>query len=179
MNRMDLNHVLMKREINEYAFSLLVIGGLLSVGLFFYYQQLVSQNELLQIEVQQRTQAPIKSRNSRALLQLNTKEDGKKHDEIIAVNAAIKEIVLPWPALFKTLEAASRDGVKLLALQPNAKQRILRITAVALDVDSMIAYVDELTQQKTLKEVALLSQEFVETNGQKTVQFVVEAVWAI
>jgi hypothetical protein len=188
MTHIHLNHELMMRRVNVLAITLLAIGSLLSVALFFYCQQLASKTELLQFDMQQHAQSTAsprsQSRSSRALLQLNDKEATGKQDEITAVNAAIKEIVLPWPVLFKTLESTHREEVKLLTLEPsakapNAQQRTLRITAVALDTGSMMSYVDELTQQSMLKKVVLLSQESIEISGQKVIRFAVEAVWKI
>ncbi|MDI1308936.1 MAG: hypothetical protein PSV17_05825 [Methylotenera sp.] len=188
MKSIHLNHEMKTSRNNAAAMTLLVIGSLLSVALSIYSQQLTSKTELLQIDMQQHAQPKVTSRSllasSRALLQSNNKEEAVKRDEIATVNAAIKEIVMPWPALFKTLESANREEVKLLALEPgttalNAQQRTVRITAVALDANSMMRYVDELTQLKMLKDVALLSQESTEINGQKAIQFVIEAVWKI
>ena len=188
MRYIHLNHGLMTRRVNVVAMALLIIGSVFSIALFLYCRQLTSKTELLHIDMQQRAQSRVTSRflspSSRTFLQTNNKEETGKHDEIVAVNAAIREIVMPWPALFKTLESVNQEDVKLLALEPSAKtlntqQRTVRITAVALDANSMMRYVDELAQQKMLKKVALLSQESTEISGQKVIQFVIEAVWKI
>jgi Tfp pilus assembly protein PilN len=179
MNHIGLNHVLTTNKFNVFAITLLVIGNVLSFALFLYCYQLSSETDALQIGVQQRSETTNKPHLSRPLLQSNTKADAVKNDEVIAVKAAIKEIVLPWPALFKSLESVNSAEVKLLALEPNAKQRTLHITAVALDNDSMMRYVDELTQQKMLKEVVLLSQESTDISGQKAIRFVIGAAWKI
>jgi predicted amino acid-binding ACT domain protein len=177
MNNIGLNHVLMTHKIDVLATSLLVIGNVLSIALFLYCHQLTSETAFLQIDMRQRSEATNKPNLNRSLLQINVKEHAIKHDEITAVNAAIKEIVLPWPALFKSLEAVDSAEVKLLALEPNAKQRTLHITAVALDVDGMMRYVRGLTQQSVLKEVVLQSQETTEINGQAAIRFVIGAAW--
>ena len=179
MNHIGLNHVLRTHKIDVLAISLLVIGNMLSIALFLYCQQLSSETELLQLDLRQRLEATNKPRLNRTLSQINAKEHAVKHDEISGVNAAIKEIVLPWPALFKSLEAVDSADVKLLALEPNAKQRTLHITAVALDTGSMMRYVRELTQQRVLKEVVLQSQETTDISGQTVIRFVVGAAWKV
>ena len=179
MNHIGLNHVLMTRKIDMLATSLLVIGNVLSIALFLYCHQLSSETELLKIDLRQRSEATNKPHLNRTLSQINAKEHAVKLNEITAVNAAIKEIVLPWPALFKSLEAVDSAEVKLLALEPNAKQRTLHITAVALDTDSMMRYVRGLTQQSVLKEVVLQSQETTDINGQAAIRFVIGAAWKV
>ena len=179
MNHISLNHVLMTHRINLFATTLLVLGCVSSITLFVYSHQLSSETQLMQIGMQQGSKASNMQHLSRSLLQSNAKAAMVKNDEVVAVNTAIKEIVLPWPALFKSLESVNSMGVKLLALEPNAKQRTLHITAVALDSDSMMRYVDELAQQKILKEVILQSQESTDISGQKAIRFVIGAAWRI
>ncbi len=179
MNHIGLNHVLAKHKLDVLATSLLVIGNVFSIALILYCYQLSSETDVLQIGMQQRSETTNKLHLSRSLLQSNAKADAVKNDEVLAVNAAIKEIVLPWPALFKSLESVNSTEVNLLALEPNAKQQTLHITAVALDNDSMMRYVEELTQQKMLKEVVLLSQESTDMSGQKAIRFVIGAAWKI
>jgi Tfp pilus assembly protein PilN len=179
MNHVDLNHVLMTHRINMLATTLLVLGSVLCIALFLYSHQLSSETELLQIGMRQHIETTNKPRSNRPLLQSNAKADAEINDETIAANAAIKEIVLPWSALFKSLESVDSADVKLFVLEPNAKQRTLHITAIALDSDSMMRYVDELTQQSILKEVVLQSQETTDISGQKAIRFVIEAAWKI
>lgn len=179
MNHIGLNHVLTTHKLDVLATSLLVIGNVFGFALFLYCYQLSSETDALQISMQQQSETTNRLHLSRPLLQSNAKANAVKNNEVIAVNAAITEIALPWPALFKSLESVNSANVKLLALEPNAKQRTLHITAVALDNDSMMRYVDELTQQKMLKEVVLLSQESTDISGQKAIRFAIGAAWKI
>lgn len=179
MNPVGFNHVLRTHRVNLLATTLLVLGSVLSITLFLYSHQLSSEIELLKIDMRQQTETTNKKHLSRTLLQSNAKASVVENDEALAVNAAIKEIMLPWSALFKSLESVNSTDIKLLALEPNAKQRTLHITAVALDADSMMRYVDELAQQKILKEVILQSQESTDINGQKAIRFEIGAAWKI
>lgn len=179
MNKIGLNHTLVTHKINVLATSLLVIGSMLSIALFLYCHQLSNESELLQIDMRQQSETSNKPRFNRPLSQINAKINAGKHDEITAVNAAIKEIVLPWPALFKSLESVDSADIKLLTLEPNAKQRTLHITALALDADSMMRYVGGLAQQSILKEVVLQSQETTDISGQKAIRFVIGATWKV
>ncbi len=179
MNHICLNHVLMIHRINVFATTLLLLGSVLSIALFLYSHQLSSEAELMQTSIRQLSETTNKAHFRPSLSQSNARAEARKNDEVIAVDAAIKEIVLPWQALFKSLESVNGAEVTLLALEPNAKQRSLHITAVALDNDSMMRYVDALAQQTILKEVVLLSQQSTEINGQKAIRFMIGAAWKI
>ncbi|MEQ1766524.1 MAG: PilN domain-containing protein [Methylotenera sp.] len=182
MNHVRLNHAQSNLHTTKLATALLLLGGLLSTASLVYYQQVATKAERLQEELQQSTQHAKKlkvSSNSSSASQQNNAKQAAKTSEI---NAAISSILLPWPAIFKALEVATPDEVKLLALEPsskarNANERGFRVTAVTLNADTMMAYVDVLTQQKLVNNIVLLSQESTELNGQAAIQFVIETVW--
>jgi Tfp pilus assembly protein PilN len=177
MNHVALNHALSSNKVNVLATTLLVFGGVFSITLLLYSHQLSSRANLLQHGLQQQSFLAHKSNFTRPLLRSKTKVVAVKDDETSALNVAIQEIVLPWSALFKSLESANNPEIKLLALEPNPKQRTLHITAVALNYESMLRYVDALAQQNTLKDVVLQSQESTDMDGQKVVRFEIGAVW--
>jgi len=173
MSTITLNHALAVKRVNLTALVLLVTGVLISCLIINYHQSLLSDTRKLEANID----ALSRAQSVRYLPKVNVNHNAQKTHDIAAVNAAIAEIVLPWNAIFKILEATKSDAVKLLAVEPSIKKQTLRITALALDVDSMMAYVDSLIQQKMLKNVALVSQESAEVNGQPAVHFVVETAW--
>lgn len=175
MNTIVLNHGVQPNKIKITALVLLVMGGLINAGLFLYHQNLTNRTHLLEAEMQQITQVTTPSK----FIKIDAQTNSNNRDESNAVNAAIIQIRLPWVPLFKALEATNSETVKLLAVEPNPKKGHLRISAVALDINSMMAYVGDLSQQKIFKDVTLLSQETIEVNGKMVVQFMVETGWKI
>lgn len=175
MNTIVLNHGVEPHKIKIMALVLLVMGGLINAGLFLYHQNLANRTHLLEAEIQQMTQVATPSK----FIKVDAQTNSNSREESNAVNAAIIQISLPWVPLFKALEATSNDTVKLLAVEPNPKKGHLRISAVALDIDGMMVYVGDLSQQKIFKDVTLLSQETIEVNGKMAVQFMVETGWKI
>ena len=173
MNSITLNHALAVKKINLMALALLVVGVLSSGLTIHYYQALLSDTRKLEANIDALSRSKAVSHFPKA----NANQSAQKTHDVAAVNVAIAEIVLPWTAIFKTLEATNDEAVKLLAVEPNIRKQTLRMSAVALGVDDMMNYVDSLIQQKMLKSVALISQEVAEVNGQSAVRFVVEAAW--
>jgi Tfp pilus assembly protein PilN len=94
-----------------------------------------------------------------------------------AVNSAILQLNLPWPALRDAVQAATPPGVALLALEPDARRRNLKITAETRDADSMIAYVEQLKRQELFADVVLLRHEINETDPNRPLRFQVDAAW--
>lgn len=94
-----------------------------------------------------------------------------------AVNAAVLQLNLPWRGLHDAVQAATPPTVALLALEPDAKKRSLRITAEAKGSDDMIAYVEALQRLDWFDAVALARHEINEQDPNRPIRFQVDAQW--
>lgn len=170
MNRIMINHAA-PHQVSLLSSLLLIIGLVFCAGVFIYWQQLSSDAQQLNLSIQALQQhQPSVARSTIA------KQDTAKTQEI---GNAITEIVLPWNSVFKALEAASYEGVQMLAIEPNAKTKLVRIRAVAWDNESMMRYLQNLNAQKGLKQVRLVSHEVVDINGHRAIELVAEALWKV
>jgi len=94
-----------------------------------------------------------------------------------AVNAAVLQLNLPWRVLHDSVQSATPAGIALLALEPDAKRRSLRITAEAKSSDDMIGYVEQLRQQDWFDAVALVRHEINEQDPNRPIRFQIDAAW--
>jgi Tfp pilus assembly protein PilN len=94
-----------------------------------------------------------------------------------AVNAAILQLNLPWGALRDTMQAATPASIALLALEPDARKRALRITAEARGSDEMIGYVEALQRQDLFTSVTLLRHEINDQDKNHPIRFQLDAQW--
>lgn len=94
-----------------------------------------------------------------------------------AVNAATAQLNLPWRDLFDALEAATPASIALLAIEPDAKKRVLRATAEAKTDDDMIAYIEHLKKQSFFSSVLLTRHEINEQDPNKPLRFQFDAEW--
>jgi hypothetical protein len=101
----------------------------------------------------------------------------KERLEDEAKNAAsvVRQLTLPWAALIGTLEQAATREVAILQLQPDAEQRLLRLSAEARDREAMFAYLRRLGAAQGLAEVHLVSHQVQLENPQRPIQFAVQA----
>jgi len=97
-------------------------------------------------------------------------------EEIRDANAVIERMNVPWDALFRELEAASGDGVALLAIQPDPTSRKVRIAGEARRLDAVLGYVERLQARKGLANVYLLGHEMREA-APRPVAFTLSAQW--
>ena len=94
-----------------------------------------------------------------------------------AVNEAVMQLNLPWRDLYDTVRAATPASVALLALEPDAKRRTLRLTAEARSSDDMFAYVGKLQEQAWFTSVVLTRHEVAEQDPNRPLRFQISAQW--
>lgn len=98
-------------------------------------------------------------------------------EQAAAVNAAIMQLNLPWRELHDMVQAATPATVALLALEPDAKKRVLRITAEAKDSEAMIEYIEQMKAQGWFSNVALARHEINDQDQNHPVRFQLDAQW--
>ena len=94
-----------------------------------------------------------------------------------AVNGAILQLNLPWRELKDAVAAATPATVALLALEPDPKKHLLKLTAEAETSDDMLAYIQKLQAQEFFSAVLLTRHEINPEGASQPIRFQVEAQW--
>lgn len=94
-----------------------------------------------------------------------------------AINRAIRQLNLPWDMLFTEIEARLTERVSLLSLEPDASTRILRIQGEAKSSGDMLDFIGSLDDQKFFRHATLIRHEVNESDRNKPIRFVAEALW--
>lgn len=94
-----------------------------------------------------------------------------------AVNGAIMQLNLPWRELQQAVAGSVPPGIALLALEPDPRKQVLKITAEAKNADDMIAYIEQLKQQEFFAGAALARHEIVDTDPNRPLRFQAEVQW--
>lgn len=95
-----------------------------------------------------------------------------------AINAIVSQLNLPWRAVHDALAAGTPATIALLALEPDARRHVLRITAEAADSDGMVGYVEQLKRQELFTDVVLVSHAVNDADPNKPLRFELEASWS-
>jgi len=94
-----------------------------------------------------------------------------------AVNAAVLQLNVPWRELEDAVASATPANIALLALDPDAKKSVLKITGEARNSDDMVGYVQVLQQQEFFTGAALVRHEVGEQDGARALRFQIEVQW--
>lgn len=96
-------------------------------------------------------------------------------EQVKNAEAVVRQLALPWATLIHALEQAAIKEVAILQLQPDAQQRLLKITAEARNDEAMLEYLRRLAAAKALSRVHLLSHQVHTDDPQRAIQFSVQA----
>jgi Tfp pilus assembly protein PilN len=131
-------------------------------------QQNADQAEL--IALVQRAKKPV-------VVAVNVQQPRISEIQAGAVNAAVLQLNLPWRALHDAIGSATPSQIALLALEPDARKRSMKITAEARSSDEMISYVEKLKEQELFAAVTLTRHEINEQDPNRPIRFQIEAEW--
>jgi len=150
-----------------------IAGIALCAGGIWFAMQMAEQRaaRAQQIEQLRASQAALSKRPARVA------EVAIPEAQAVAVNAAILRLNVPWRALEDAIGGATPASIALLALDPDPKKQLLKITAEARNSDDMVDYVQVLKQQEFFTGAALVRHEIGEQEANHPVRFQVEVQW--
>lgn len=97
--------------------------------------------------------------------------------EVNRANVVLHRLTLPWDALFLAVETAAGKEVALLALEPDAEKRQVRISGEARDYSAVLNYITQLEAQAVFGPVYLQSHQVQQQDPDKPVRFALLANW--
>jgi len=98
-------------------------------------------------------------------------------EEAKIIDAAVRQLSLPWAQMIEAVEAASTGEVTVLQLQPETQQRSLRLTAEAKTREAMLRYVRRLGETRVLSGVHLVNHHVQVEDPSRPIQFGVQAAF--
>ncbi len=167
LNRLDF----MQRRPTPWAGWLILIAGLalLATAALPLWEQ-----QQAQLEREQRlaalTSAAPGARSTRITPTGDKREQARTQELLQRLNA-------PWGELFAVLEQHASSEIGLLQVEPDAPTRQLRLTALARNLDSMVAWLRELQGDARLADVLLLQHQTEEQTPGQPIRFRVTAQW--
>jgi hypothetical protein len=92
-----------------------------------------------------------------------------------SAEAVVRQLTLPWASLIGAIEQAATRDVAILQLQPDAEQRLVRLTAEARNRDAMFEYLKRLGSARELVNVVLVAHQVQREDPLQPIQFSLQA----
>ena len=173
--RIRLDYALSANATQRWVWWWLVAAILASGAAVWQYTQLEAQRADLHLRLQDDSQL---SEAPKPVV-LSSEDSEKLREQAKQANAVLKELGLPWPALFALLEQTASPEIALLIIRPDAAKGRIRISGEARNLADVLQYVRDLSTEGTMSDVVLEQHEVVEADPQKPVRFTLSSHWGI
>jgi Tfp pilus assembly protein PilN len=100
-----------------------------------------------------------------------------QQQETKALNVVHGALHQDWSSLFHSLEQSFTKEIGIIEISPDIQRKTVNITAVALNTEHMMRYIQSLSSIDFFQTVQLISNEAHEVQGVITVRFELEATW--
>jgi len=166
--RLDLDYVAAPRPPLWIGFSVLIVALAIAGNMVLRHRD--ARHELAALDAAQGLLNAERGPR-RAVPKERLEEEAK------LIDAAVRQLTLPWAQMIEAVEAASTGEVALLQMQPEAQQRTLRLTAEAKSREAMLRFVRRLGQSRALSGVHLINHQVQVEDPSRPVQFGVRAAF--
>jgi hypothetical protein len=166
MRRLELDFA--RRRPRWPAWALLVVGIAVAGDALVGYHGL--RDEARELERQRSGARPAAPARREPLSEAMQRElDGARQ--------VLHELALPWETLFRSIESALDNDTALLAIEPDALKRVVRISGEARDYPAVLEFMRRLAGAQVLAGVHLLNHQVRDDVAEHPVQFTLAASW--
>ena len=164
--RLDLDHFAPVRRGRWAGYALLAVSLVVAA-------EMTQRFHAAKVELEQRAATQGLLNVERPPAQKIPKQ--RLDDQVKEVENVMRQLTLPWGELIQSVENAGSKDVAILQLQPEAQQRVLRITAEARNQEAMVDYLKRLAEARGFAYVHLLSHQVQQDDPHRPVQFAAQA----
>lgn len=177
MRALQLDYQRVHRPVPWLGLAILVAALAALVALAAYYESLTGQIGFWEDQADrfarqsaQRVPAaqPLTEQAARAQLL-----------EVRYANQVVRELSVPWNALFNAVETAGGKGIALLSLEPDTQKGTIKISGEAKDLDVLLAYVKQLAAGDIFSGVFLQTHQVQRDVPEKPLRFALLARWKV
>ena len=158
--------------------ELVLLAGGLAMAV---YLSIHSVNVFSEISTLEAKQAELARKSNREApdTRLASLDAQQLRVEVKQANEVLAQLALPWENLFKDIESSEKNHIALLAIEPDAEKRIIKITGEAKDLNAMLGYIRFLQKKESLTGVFLQNHRVDLQTAEKPVRFAVIASWVV
>jgi Tfp pilus assembly protein PilN len=91
--------------------------------------------------------------------------------EVKQANQVLRQLSLPWNALFNAVETSGGQSIALLSMESDMQKGTLKISGEAKDLNALLTYVRKLSTREVFSGVFLQNHQIQQTDPEKPLRF--------
>jgi hypothetical protein len=113
----------------------------------------------------------LSSHRIHALPALTEQEMRAQVLEVKQANQVVRQLTLPWNALFKAVEISGGNDIALLSMEPDMQKGTVTISGEAKNLKALLNYVKQLSAREVFGNVFLQNHKIQQTDPEKPLHF--------
>jgi hypothetical protein len=89
----------------------------------------------------------------------------------------LRQINLPWEALFDSLEYAVSKEIALLSVQPNVANRAIRVAGEARNLVALTDFVEAIEREEVFENAYVINYKVKQENPHRPIAFSLITTW--
>lgn len=171
MRALDLDFIRRTRRWPLWGVVLLIAGAAVLAQVVKMERELAGRIDL--------SEAKLAALAHRGASPVATDDAQSVQQEIRQANDILRQLTLPWGALFKAVESSNDKEIALLAIAPDAQKLQVRLSGEAKHLKALLDYITRLEQSGAFDHVYLTNHEVKAQDPEKPVQFALVANWKL
>jgi len=174
MRQLSIDYLRENQTQHRVGMAMIAVAVALVLALGMYYRSLTVQSARLEDSV---AKVERKLHPEHGGMMVSAVDAQQAVVEIKNANEVIMQMTLPWNELFNALEEANSNDIALLGIEPDAKNRRVRVSGEAKNSEALFTYLRSLQAIKSMSGVYLKSQQVQERSREKPIRFTLDASW--
>lgn len=156
-----------------FLLGLALLAGAWLLGLYLDQNQQLAywQTRVMQIEALAGGRQPARPGSD--------KDKAAQTLEVLQAKKVLRELALPWGAMFRAVEASGDKTVALLSMEPDPAKGTVRISGEAKDFAAMLEYVRQLGARDEFSKVLLQNHHVNVEDRERPIRFSVLTEWKV
>ncbi|SDH18673.1 MULTISPECIES: PilN domain-containing protein [unclassified Nitrosomonas] len=162
------------QQARSIDYILLGIGCLVFVVCFYQLRLIMEEIAHWDARIHRLEQQQQHKKTPRAPIARITQET---QQELKQAREILRQINLPWEALFDSLEYAVSKEIALLSVQPNVANRTIRISGEARNLVALTDFVEAMEREDVFENAHLLNYKVKQENPYRPIAFSLTTTW--
>lgn len=175
MRALQLDYQRAYKPVPWLGLGILVVALIGLAVMFGYHQTLNQQITFWERKVEHIERLSI----HRALVSRPLTEQAARTQrlEVEQANQVVRQLGLPWNALFNAVETSGGQSIALLSLEPDLHKGTVKISGEAKDLNALLNYVKLLSMREEFGSVMLQNHQIRQDDPEKPVRFSLLGHW--
>lgn len=174
MRRLKLKFPYAGQQARSVDYLLLGLGAFVFVACVYQLKSVMEEIAHWEARIDRFEQQQQHRKTPRTPIARITQET---QQELKQASEVLRQINLPWEALFDSLEYAVSKEIALLSVQPNIANRAIRISGEARNLVALTDFVEAMEREAVFENVHLLSYKVKQGNPYRPIAFTLTSSW--